>query len=791
MLLLLVPLTGFTFMADSWKTALKQGLVQQENKEKEQIHVRFSQPYYASGDTVRFKAYVLNAASLQPTRQSHVLEVEFRTPAMATTQHLRFAVQDGIALGSFVLPDSLSRGQYEVVAYTPAMLAGGKKEAFQQRLRVLGPATDKSKAEATTPISVTLTAFPEGGKLVSQVQSRVAIKATDQSGMGVATKGRIIGASGAATPFSTNERGEGLVLFTPQGSGDGYRWALENTSASLSLNEAKFPTVETQGVGLRVQTGPDSLLRLTLLPNAAWLQKRGDKRVQVMFQADGKTVFSTGEKLSKPEGTEVVVPRGKFPAGLLAVTIANADGQVEAQRLVLLQHPNHLQIQVKTDRIRYGRREPVRITASVIDAAGNPVEASLSFAVRTRSQADALRASSLEQTVLGRGVPALIPGKSASQLLDSTLEWSLLTQTGLKDFRFGPVSGKSTQNEAVAFEGLQIEGRVVDANGAPMETSTVLLYGKRSEEPMLFTPGPDGRFSFQSPEFVHPDQFTFEVLRGGSRLREAKLEWINLPIFAAASPLPLQLTETEARYLKQIALQRRSNSLFHSKGGIIKSGQQDSVAALLSELGRPDQSIDLSKYITFKDLAEVVKETLPLASVVETDDGKQIRIFSPERVGAKFKEHPLYFIDGVPTLNNDWLLKLPGNSIRKIDLFYAQRKLSNLGLIGRHGVLSVTTQAPHPAPKDFQDNRTLGWSGLAPVHAFNTPSYEYTVPKPAPDFRNLLFWAPQILTDAKGNGSVTFYTSDDVGDFEVEVEAYSKSGLLGSQFYRFSVVPNL
>ncbi len=772
----------------SWRSGSWKGILAgREGEGPEQVHVRFSQPYYASGDTVWFKAYVFAAASLQPSFQSQILEIEFKTTAPGTTQHLRFPITQGMATGSFVLPDTLSRGQYAVMAYTPAMIPGGKKDAFQTRLRILGPASAKAKVDPEAlkkTIAVNLQAYPEGGKLVAQVENRLAIKATDQEGNGVATKGLIMGAAGAATVFKTNHEGVALVQFTPQ-EGQQYQMVLENKNTTAVLKGSRFPAVESQGISLRVQSQTDSALHVRLLPNSAWIQKRGDKRVQVKVLAGNRTVQATEEKLNRAEGVEVMIPHGKLPAGLLTLSVANAEGQVEAQRFVLVQHPRQLRIQLKTDRIRYGRREPVRVTALVTDAAGKPIEASLALAVRPRAQSQELYASSLEREIFQGVAPRQSFTKVMVPAVDSTLEVALLAQTPFRNFVAGPTQQMPPDTALT----LSIEGKVVDDKGAPVPTTTLLMFGRGSTEPMLQTPGPDGSFVFQSSDFVHPDQFTFEVLRSGERVKDANLVWSNLPSFTKATVLPLVLTEPEAQYLRQTALRKQATALFGVKGGIAQ--EKDSTAALLEELGTPDQAFDMSQYVTFKDLAEVIKETIPLASVVENDKGRSIRIFSPERNGARYKEHPLYFIDGVPTLNNDWMLQLPGTAIKKIDLFYAQRKLRNLGMIARHGVLSITTNAPHPKPAEFQNNQTLAWAGIAPMHPFKVPSYEYNIPSPAPDLRSMLFWAPTVATDAKGQGTISFYTSDDIGEFEIEVEAFTKTGSLGTQYLRFSITPNL
>jgi hypothetical protein len=47
--------------------------------------------------------------------------------------------------------------------------------------------------------------------------------------------------------------------------------------------------------------------------------------------------------------------------------------------------------------------------------------------------------------------------------------------------------------------------------------------------------------------------------------------------------------------------------------------------------------------------------------------------------------------------------------------------------------------------------------------------------KRIPDFRSQLFWDPQIIIDQK-KSMISFYTSDNTGDFEISVEGFTNTG---------------
>jgi hypothetical protein len=55
-----------------------------------------------------------------------------------------------------------------------------------------------------------------------------------------------------------------------------------------------------------------------------------------------------------------------------------------------------------------------------------------------------------------------------------------------------------------------------------------------------------------------------------------------------------------------------------------------------------------------------------------------------------------------------------------------------------------------------------------------------------PDFRSQLLWLPNLVLDTKYK-EITFYTSDNVGDYEVSLEGFTNEGIPVSLKEVFSV----
>lgn len=75
------------------------------------------------GDTIWYKAYLVEAASLRPTAESHILYVELVDPeGHVVERHRQYIGRPDADHGDFALADTLRSGYYELRAYTRWMM---------------------------------------------------------------------------------------------------------------------------------------------------------------------------------------------------------------------------------------------------------------------------------------------------------------------------------------------------------------------------------------------------------------------------------------------------------------------------------------------------------------------------------------------------------------------------------------------------------------------------------------------------------------------------------------------
>ncbi|MDB4922385.1 TonB-dependent receptor [Mucilaginibacter sp.] len=106
------------------------------NHPQEKVYLQFDKPYYAIGDTIWFKAYDLIARRHQLSALSGVLNVDLIDDRDSVKKSIKLPIENGVSWGDFVLPDSLTEGNYRVRAYTNWMRNAGEDYFFDKSITV-------------------------------------------------------------------------------------------------------------------------------------------------------------------------------------------------------------------------------------------------------------------------------------------------------------------------------------------------------------------------------------------------------------------------------------------------------------------------------------------------------------------------------------------------------------------------------------------------------------------------------------------------------------------------------
>jgi len=121
------------------------------------------------------------------------------------------------------------------------------------------------------------------------------------------------------------------------------------------------------------------------------------------------------------------------------------------------------------------------------------------------------------------------------------------------------------------------------------------------------------------------------------------------------------------------------------------------------------------------------------------------------------------------------VLSIPPIKIEKIDVI---NKTHYLGDNILRSIIMMNTKAGDFAGYPFSDGSNFfEFQTLTPHRKFQRPNYETTLEKNRriADFSTTLFWQP-ALSISQGDTTLRFYTSDNVGVYDVFIRGVNESG---------------
>lgn len=121
---------------DPFSELIKRFQEYAKNEALEKVHLHLDKPYYAIGDDIWFKAYVINSQTNAPTGISKALYVELINEQNVVKTQLKLPMEAGITWGDFKLPDTLAEGNYRIRAYTQWMRNAGPEYFFDKTIKI-------------------------------------------------------------------------------------------------------------------------------------------------------------------------------------------------------------------------------------------------------------------------------------------------------------------------------------------------------------------------------------------------------------------------------------------------------------------------------------------------------------------------------------------------------------------------------------------------------------------------------------------------------------------------------
>ena len=773
----------------------------------EKVFLHLDRPYYSAGETVWFKAYLVDGTNHGVDSASGVLYVELLdAEARQVVQTKTLRVENGYAAGDFLLADTLATGHYQLRAYTNYMRNFGEEFLFTQDFRVFGAQAPAAEPEATGPVDLQF--FPEGGQLLPGFDCRVGFKAVGPDGRGVAVRGIVL-ADDRDTVAAFRSEHLGMGRFSmPVEAGRGYTAVLFNADGARSRQP--LPPVQPDGHTLAVDAFGKDAIRVFVFN--ATPQPAVPRELVLFVQMRGVVCFIAKGNTGRRSFT-ISVPRAKFPDdGIAHLTLFDDAGNPLAERLVFMRQNRTLKVALQPDKPMYKPREAVKLGLRVTDAEGKPVAGNFSLSVTDAGQVVAepgarnlvsylLLSSDLRGNVEQPGHYFDLNNPDAALHLDL-----LMMTQGWRRFVWKEVLADSLPKPRFLMErGLSVTGSVLRPNGKPFEKKVGLtLMAKTRNALPAFATGEadtDGRFGFYGLTFADTTTLLVQAVAGKGN-REGVIRFDPFvapppgPGRGAFDPLPLSagvMDEYRRRSDEARAIERqlRLNQATLLQGVTVKAKKEDPLASRRI-YGEPAATLKVDQINSAGALSvlDILRGRVAGVSVNGSFPAYSVTVRGISSLNAR--SEPLFLLDGMPA-DLQAILTIPVADVEQIDVLKGP-EAAIFGSRGGNGVIAVLTKrggadgnnSALKAPGVEQ----MQLPGFAPVREFYAPKYDQPRPEHVrPDFRATLHWAPFVQTDTEGNAIVQFFASDAATTLRLDVQGSRPLGNVGVGEAMFRVEP--
>ena len=458
---------------------------------QEKVFVQLDNTSYYTGETIWFKAFVVNASGLNRA-QSKVLYVDLISPTGILLKQEKLKIVAGQADGSFPLIDGATEqarekrgvmnypsGFYEIRAYTNYMQNFGDEILFSRVIAVYdkpknegqyydsSPTITLRKSDISEPRPATpklrkinVSFYPEGGHLIVGKPCRVAFKVTDDSGFGIKANGTL---QETGQEFSTEHNGMGSFTFTPKDRHSTAEITVDGTSRSFQL-----PQAETSGCRMEVTTHGVDSIRVVV-----------DGTTDFAGSILGITLTCRGElmdfsTLTVGNGpTEKIISLYGVPEGVCRLNLFDSNGNIYASRS--LYHRSQTVkspiLQVIPDQPKYGPFQKVALKLELTDYAGVPFRDRFCLSVRdSRGQGNAFADDLRTFMLLSSDLKGLIEDPSwyfeqTDDSRDRALDLLCMIQ-GWERYDWATMTGQKEFTERHRLEeGLTLNGWVLNPSG--------------------------------------------------------------------------------------------------------------------------------------------------------------------------------------------------------------------------------------------------------------------------------------------------------------------------------------
>ena len=695
----------------------------------------------------------------------------------AFTNKAKILIEKGTGNGSMYLPVSLASGNYQFRAYTNWMKNFSPDYFFNKNISIVNSLLKPENLQSNkAAVKYDVQFFPEGGQIIENLPGKVAFRAIDNQGKGLDFNGTLLDQNNAVLlRFKPLKFGIGSFSFIPE-SGKTYSALIDLPGEKISR---EIPISKT-GYVIQLSDNQNDKLKLSVQTNGI----SANQKVHLFVHTRQVKIMKVSADLDMGKA-EFLIDKSKLGEGISHLTVFNGLGQAVAERLFFKKPSSKLLINTSTDQQKYAPRKKVTINLDAKDENGQALAVDASVSVYATDSLEADNGDIFNYLWLKSDLKGNVESPAyylntndaiSKEALDNLMlthgwrrfVWQDLLQNTIPSVEFLP-----------EIDGHIINGRIVDTrtNAPAIDIMTYLavpgkklhIYGSKSNS--------TGQIRFYTRDIFGPSELVVQTKYQQDSTYKIDISNPFFEKYSSSGPYDLNLSEKfKSRILNQSVSSQVQTIFAADKLKTFYPALTDSTAFYI----KSDKTYLLDNFVRFNTMEEVLREYVTEVPLIRQKDDFTILVrVRPHPNDYPRNVEPLILLDGVPVFDRgNKIIKYDPKKVRELEVV-AKRYF--LGPLMFNSILNLKTYKGNLP--DFQlDTRAtvMDYEGMQLEREFYSPLYETKVSERLPDFRNVLYWSPNLKIDSNGKKSISFYTSDQQNKYTVVVQGISPEGKLGA-----------
>ncbi len=799
----------------------------------EKVYVQTDKDFYTNGETIWLKTYILNGITHKASDKSQVVYVELIDSKDSIIVQQKLYSKSVGASGDIILPKDIIEGTYVLRAYTKYMLNDQDPAFFQKEIPIWAQRINsnyvsdkvskekKEKKEVPKKEIATLRAakpivqfFPEGGDLVTGIESVLAIKITDAEGNGLALEGKIFDQDSVlASLFRSHEFGLGRTSFKVAPNTD-YHLQIQIDGKMINY---PVPPAILKGYALRV-TNIGAYIKIRASTNIT----NGLQGALLVGHLRGDLIFKQSLR-SKGENVHTIkLLTSKLQDGIAHFTLFAPNGEPVSERLTFVESTeNTLKLSVKTNKSSYGFRNKVNVDLALVDDRGKPLDGDFSMSVVTQKglQKDTenlkswlLLNSDLGGTIADANFFFQKDLKGRKYLLDLLMlthgwrrfTWQSFMNNGVrKELAFPPEKGIMINGSTTAFS---------NRYQAKKTLATLNILAKKISQEKKTT-NAQGKFSFGP--FFFQDSVT--TIINANSVPETKKIKDQVSIYLDPPFPSIKVKNFKKRQINTVTITDAKPYLREAQRKKLTDFEYGPKVTQLKEVVVKSKKLETRQELINKELNSrtlygqahnrLFPDSIPWAQSGANGILDILRLVPGVQVFGNFPNQsvqirgivslsvvqPLFLLDTMP-VDLSVVQAMPVFDVLFVDVL----KGADAAIYGSRaagGVVAIYTKRGdnfESVPKHYPGVANFTVPGFYKTREFYKPNYTMTIPAhQKPDYRTTLHWAPYIEIKDEESSKLIFYTGDTAGLYVIRVEGITYDGRPVNGLYRFNVLEGL